>query len=399
MQTVNNVLPSVELGNTITINEGGAASLNGTATDPSPTDQAALVYNWNFGNGVLNDAAPVQSRTYAQDGTFTVTLMVMDDTAATTDTVSVVVNNVPPVATAGNNITINEGATATFAGSAVDPGTMDTLTYTWDFGDDSPTTSGVDLIAPTHTYAQQGVYTVTLRVADDDTFDEDTLTVTVNNVAPSVELGGNRTVAEGTPISFNAVTTDPGDDTLTYNWDYGDGQTANNVGATPSHTYTRPGTFRVEVSVSDGTATVSDSLMVTVSNTAPTVAAISAGRPTGNEGDSYTFTTTASEPGQAQGALIFTWDFGDGNSQSGAGLANVTHVYADDDGDDMYTLTLTVDDGEGSGGQTTRTVVTTVRNKNPAGATITSNNSVNEGVPISFVGAATDVPGDPLAYS
>ena len=63
----------------------------------------------------------------------------------------------------------------TFAGSTNDPGD-DTLTYEWDFDYDgttfsttgADTDSGVDLIAPTHTYDTDGVYMVALRVRDDD---------------------------------------------------------------------------------------------------------------------------------------------------------------------------------------------------------------------------------------
>jgi hypothetical protein len=46
-----------------------------------------------------------------------------------------------------------------------DPGAGDTLTFEWDFGDGSPSTTGPNV---THTYAASGVYTVTLRVRDDD---------------------------------------------------------------------------------------------------------------------------------------------------------------------------------------------------------------------------------------
>jgi PKD domain len=36
-----------------------------------------------------------------------------------------------------------------------------------------------------------------------------------------------------------------------FDWDFGDGQTASDAGATPSHVYARPGRHRVTVTVTD----------------------------------------------------------------------------------------------------------------------------------------------------
>jgi len=59
--------------------------------------------------------------------------------------------------------------------SATDPGN-DTLAYEWDFEYDgvtfdtsgAATDSGIDLTGPSYTYATDGIYTVALRVQDDD---------------------------------------------------------------------------------------------------------------------------------------------------------------------------------------------------------------------------------------
>ena len=83
-----------------------------------------------------------------------------------------------------------------------------------------------------HTYADNGVYTVTLRVADDDMaayndatkftsgtlradYVQDTLTVTVNNVVPTLTATTvPQSVNEGTPLTITNIgtITDPGFD-------------------------------------------------------------------------------------------------------------------------------------------------------------------------------------------
>ena len=54
-----------------------------------------------------------------------------------------------------------------------------------------------------------------------------TFTVTVNNVAPSVDAGGDATIDEGGSISRSGSFTDPGTDTWTATVNYGDGSGTN----------------------------------------------------------------------------------------------------------------------------------------------------------------------------
>ncbi len=93
----------------------------------------------------------------------------------------------PPVANPGGPYTVNEGAAVAFDGSAsynLDAGDS-IASYVWDFGDGS-TASGAK---PTHTYANNGVYTVTLTVTDTyGATNTASTTATVVNVAPTVTL-------------------------------------------------------------------------------------------------------------------------------------------------------------------------------------------------------------------
>ena len=141
----------------------------------------------------------------------------------------------------GPDQSVNEGAPVFFSGSFTDVGLLDTHTIEWNFGDGSPTVSGT--MTPYHIYADNGIYTVTLTVMDDDGgVDSDTLTVVVNNVAPLVDAGPDQLVDEGSTVIFNGFAFDPGSlDVLTIEWDFGDGSIG--AGLNPTHTYADDGVY------------------------------------------------------------------------------------------------------------------------------------------------------------
>jgi uncharacterized repeat protein (TIGR01451 family) len=208
----------------------------------------------------------------AQDNTATIIdLDEFDpDSGNDSDTITVTVNNVAPVVTAGADQTADEGQTVSFDASFEDPG-ADTHQISWDFGDGA-TAEGT--LSPSHAYADNGSYTVSVTVTDDEgAADTGTLMVTVINVAPTVLAGADQTVDEGAVVSFSGGFTDPGADTHTIEWDFGDG--AVDAGKLdPAHSYADDGQYTVTLTVKDDDgAEVSDTLTVTVNNVAPTVIA------------------------------------------------------------------------------------------------------------------------------
>ena len=111
----------------------------------------------------------------------------------------------------------DEGQEVTMDGSGSSDPDGDPLTYSWDFGDDTTDTG----VTTTHTYADDGVYTVTLTVADDyGGEDSASTTVTVDNVAPEVDAGPDATIDEGdtflsTPVHSPTLVPIPGRPRLT----------------------------------------------------------------------------------------------------------------------------------------------------------------------------------------
>lgn len=175
------------------------------------------------------------------------------------------VNDPPAVTVTGPAAPVAEGAPAAFSGSYLDPGLGAALavTITWDFGDGGTATG---TLAPTHVYADNGVYTATLTIVDEyGAAGSDSAHVTVFNVAPSVDAGPDQTVAAGALASFAGVFTDPGAlDTHTIAWDFGDGAVITGTLA-PSHAYLAPGTYTVTLTITDDDGGVgSDTLVVTV---------------------------------------------------------------------------------------------------------------------------------------
>ena len=114
---------------------------------------------------------------------------------------------------------VDEGATVNLdPATFTDAGTADTHTATIDWGDGTAADVGVVAETPTgppgsttpaagtisgsHVYADNGIYTVTVTVLDDDGASHvDTFTVTVANVAPVLDAGVDQSVDEGDHVS------------------------------------------------------------------------------------------------------------------------------------------------------------------------------------------------------
>ena len=161
-----NDAPVADAGGPYASREGTPITFDAAASSDIDNDQ--LQYRWDFNGDGLWDTeyatAPIAAHTWYDDYTGTVTVEVWDGNITQTATASVTVNNVAPIPNAGADQAVDEGATVSFAGSFTDPG-ADTHTIQWDFGDGS---SDSGSLTASHSYADNGVYTVTLTVTDDD---------------------------------------------------------------------------------------------------------------------------------------------------------------------------------------------------------------------------------------
>lgn len=94
------------------------------------------------------------------------------------------------------------------------------------------------------------------------------------NEPPTIDSGPDATpnpVQTGEFVAFSVAATDPENGTLTYDWDFGDGNSGN--GDSPLYAYAAAGNYLVTLTVSDGTNDVVETLNVTVADTIGALAA------------------------------------------------------------------------------------------------------------------------------
>ena len=314
-------------------------SFNATGSyDPDGTIDA---YFWDFGDG-NNSTKANATHAYTDLGNFTVTLTVTDNhNASTTSSTWVYVIANPPVADTGGPYTSTAVDPVNFdsSGSHDPDGTI--VEYIWDFGDGSNSTEA----NPTHIYALQGNYTVTLTVTDNDN-----ATVTAYtwcNVSPRPPLAnanGPYSVITGEPIAFSAAGSEDLDgEIVEYRWSFDDG-TGSFFEENPSHTFTEPATYTVSLTVTDSdglTHTVTAECVVELPpNVMQTANANGPYEAYVKEAVSFSSAGSDDEDGEI---VSYEWDFGDGGTSS---ESNPTHEFEDAG---TYKVTLTVtDDREGT---------------------------------------------------
>ena len=127
-----------------------------------------------------------------------------------------------------------------------------------------------------------------------------------SNSAPTATMSvdPSGTVKAGDPVTFSAAgSSDPDGDDLTFEWDFGDGNTG--TGLTTSHTYAQSGSFVAKLAVGDGTheASISKTITVVDSSAREPNAEITSSKDNDCEGE---------EP-SASGNMVIVWVCEDDN--------------------------------------------------------------------------------------
>ncbi len=295
-------------------------------------DGEIITWNWEFGDGETSEEQN-PTHHYEEPGTYHVVLTVTD----------------------------NDGATDVYEGDVdVEESGSEIVSWEWDFGDEGSS----DEQNPTHWFQDDGTYPVTLTVQDaDGNSDSITKEIDVINVPPdasftweseptagelsadfdwSVYQEQHGTYPQGfepegatdlDDILFEDLSTvqggvddihfvDASDDwdgeIITWNWEFGDGETSEEQN--PTHHYEEPGTYHVVLTVTD------------------------------NDGatDVYEGDVDVEESGSE--IVSWEWDFGDEGSSD---EQNPTHWFQDDG---TYPVTLTVQDADGNSDSVTKEV-------------------------------------------
>lgn len=188
--------------------------------------------------------------------------------------------NQAPIANAGPDQTVNEGALANLNGTASSDPNGNTITFLWaQTAGPAVTLSNPTSATPTFTAPQVGANTVlTFQLVVNDGLlnsTPDSVNITVLNVnvnqAPVANAGPDQTVNEGALVTLNGSgSSDPDGNPLTFAWTQTAGPAvtlSNPASATPSFTAPQVGANTVltfQLVVSDGSLSSSDTVNITI---------------------------------------------------------------------------------------------------------------------------------------
>ena len=351
--TINNAPVSVAGENT-RICTGDILVLDGSKSyDP---DGGVLKYAWDFGDGTGSDIVN-PTKEYRRGGSYAVTLDVTDNSGLANNTASdriAVTVDQAPVADAGADMKVCANTEVFFDGSKSWDADGVVNRFIWDFGDGG--SSGGD--KPKHVYRRPGTYRAQLTIEGDqvgqcDIRATDEVTVEVT-AAPVPRIEAPTAVPVGVPVDLDGSMSYLDGGTITgWTWDFGDGTSAN--GATQSHVFREPGTYRVALSV-DSDASSDDCREITGFHVITVNAA-----PVANAGDDIVvgvneeFVLDGSASSDPDGALAsHRWNLGDGNERNGV---SIRHRYSQPG---RYEVQLTVSDTAGLANSTATDTLTVI---------------------------------------
>src|SRR5579871_6204615 len=335
----NATFPVVTAAGNQTATEGGSQSLTIGSFQDSGAGPDSGSINWGDGTTAtsLGTVTPGtlsnQTHTYAEEGSYTVTITITDAGSSQSGTGMFVVTVSDPnvTATGGVSVTAQEGAPSTSQAVATftDPGIAEANDGTHysasiNWGDNTAATAGsisfsgtTFTVSGSHAYAEEGSYTLTVTINHENSAAQtvtSTATVSNANVAASGGLSFNGTEGTGLGTQTVATFTDPGgaepiaDYSATINW--GDGTTATagtitvtgtTFSITGSHSYGEEGTYTLSVTVNHETST---SQTITDTATISDVAVAATGVPVnaGVNSSSTVSVATFTDPGGTEPA-------------------------------------------------------------------------------------------------
>ncbi|MCA1744776.1 MAG: PKD domain-containing protein, partial [Bacteroidales bacterium] len=267
-------------------------------------------YSWDLGNGAISTAAHPQT-IYVAEGAYSVSLTVTYDGVSETLVKEdfIVVNSQPVVNFGLLNDTIGCAPYAVaFENNTLSPDGSE-LTYTWSFGDGNRSSE----VAPAHTYVPAGDFDVTL-VAENafgcaSSFTKPKL---VQVLKPQAVFGVNpSTSCTGELETFftNTSVARPGYTSL---WHFGDEATSDE--RSPAHFYAAPGSYTVQLTITDDIGCVSTVTRPELIQVVETKANFTLSANVVCPRQNVRFTNTSEH------ASTYLWRFGDGTTSRSASI-------------------------------------------------------------------------------
>jgi len=367
--------PVADAGADLTVGYGEQFTLDGSG---SRDDTGISSYHWSvdMGDGTVLEfpTASASPRIYRL-GTFVATLTVTDVWGNTaTDTVTVtVVDDEPPLADAGEDVTVGMGRSFQLDGS----GSWDNVrvvSHDWSIVvDGNPLQRSIEVW--TLSIEAPGTYTATLTVTDvAGNTDTDTVNVTVTDTErPHAVAGDSLRVDQGAELTFDGSTSWDNVGITSHTWYLRVGtRDVTWEGAVFTHTFPDPGRFTLRLVVHDAAGNYDeDRLVVDVRDTEDPTAAAGEDLVV-DQGEDFVLDGSGSVDNVGVTGWTWTYDPGDGvvevaNTRTVVSLGTVG----------VYEFVLTVVDDAGNSASDTLTV--RVRDSTPPVADAGEDRTVDEG--------------------
>ena len=230
------------------------------ASASSDPDGTIVNYNWSWGDLNYSDTAgPATSHDYGVfwlDQTVTIVLEVTDndglsDTAS--QTVQITLLPRPPVARFVITDVDNTTRTVSVDASASSDPNANIMWYNWSWDDGSYTNATIPTAS--HQYQNDGDYMVNLTVIDSTNLKDSTeqiVSIQQPDVAPVAAFAIDRSFLH---VDVDASgSSDLNGNIATYEWDFNNDGTVDDIGVTASFDYPAPGKYTISLLVTDTTA-------------------------------------------------------------------------------------------------------------------------------------------------
>ena len=337
--------PTADAGADQTVDEDVLVTFNGSASlDNGPID--IISYTWTFTDNQTTQTlvGMVTNYTFYMPGVYSVTLNVTDaEDNWDIDKIEITVLDVTdPVADAGVDQTVDEGTSVAFNGSAsTDNVGVESCTWTFLDGGVLQILDGENV---TYEFANPGIYSVTLRVADaEGNWDTDVIVITVLDIFyPVADAGLDQVVDEDTLVIFDGSGSADNVGIETYTWAFMEnGKLRTLMGVNPNYIFVTPGVYLVTLNVTDAAGhSAADEVQITVRDVTAPVA--NAG-PNSAVDEGTLLTLDGSVSSDNVGIVEYTWTFTDETPQTLEG--KVTTYTFNTSG--VYVVTLNVTDAVG----------------------------------------------------
>ncbi|MEJ2242682.1 MAG: PKD domain-containing protein, partial [Candidatus Bathyarchaeota archaeon] len=266
------------------------------------------------------------------------------------DSYTITIPNESPIAimTYSPTVTFTDEVVQFDASSSYDPdGTI--ASYSWDFGDGN-TATGANVI---HSYEDNGEYSITLTVTDNEGLVSGRTGVQiVKNRPPVAAISVSEPIMVNQSVLFDAGSSyDSDGELISYTWSFGDGTAIE--GATTTHSFSNVGVYSIILAVEDNDG-ASNQKKLTIYVTEEPISGETNKRPVASFTALPKIVTVdelvsfdASESFDSDGTIAsYSWDFGDGNTATGAMTENTYNEQG------TYTVILTVTDDIGDSSTT-----------------------------------------------